>query len=652
MNRLMTFTAIKGLISLLILVSVLPGPFLTSAVFAGGVQSSNSGSSSQSKVKRSHDHKIAPDLDEEVAEYGKTKNADHVKHVILEFNDAVDPTSLAGKLARLNGHVKDVHGSLRLASADLPLSRIHDLQADAEIAYVSPDRPLEPSSHLETTTGAAQVRGILGDKSLDGAGVGVAVIDSGIDTTHDLTTTFSGHPGVVYQKDFTGAKVTGDPDGHGTFVASVLSGAAQVGPAAGGAYNGIAPGARLISLRVLDANGTGRVSSAISAIQWCILYKSKYNIRIINLSIGTLAKDSYQNDPLCVAARSANDAGIVVVAAAGNQGRGPGGSKLYGGIHSPGIDPSVITVGASNSFGTDRRSDDTVTTFSSRGPTRGYYIDFWGVKHFDNLIKPDLIAPGNKLVGASSPNNGLPNSLISKGPNLQISPTSAVADRLMYLSGTSVSVPAVSGAAALMLQANPTLTPNLVKAILMYTAQPMVGANTLEQGAGEIDIDGAVRIAHIVSSKTAKLSTGDPMLTSPLPDSQASIIAGENCAWGQGVITDYYFLYGSNLMTEWQGMYATGALLADATFDWNGVMVQNRSLVARGISNSGGVVQNSGVLLRDGFLLEDGALLSDGVILNDGVIIADGVLVSDGVLISDGVILNDGVLVSDAAPIP
>ena len=113
--------------------------------------------------------------------------------------------------------------------------------------------------------------------------------------------------------------------------------------------------------------------------------------------------DSYLYDPICKAVRKLVDAGVVVVAAAGNNGNDGQGGKVYGQIHSPGIEPSVLTVGASNSYGTDSRHDDTITTFSSRGPTRGSWTDAYGVKHYDNLIKPDIVAPGNKIVGAESP---------------------------------------------------------------------------------------------------------------------------------------------------------------------------------------------------------------------------------------------------------
>ena len=148
-------------------------------------------------------------------------------------------------------------------------------------------------------------------------------------------------------------------------------------------------------------------------------------------------------------------------------------------------------------------ADDTITTYSSRGPTRSYTTEANGFKRFDNLIKPDLVAPGNKLIAAEAATkekiNGqdkiVPNYLLANNPELRAVNDSDYRRRLMRLSGTSMATPIVSGAAALLLQANPKLTPNMVKMILMYTAQPIKGANMLEQGTGQLNIEGAVRVA-------------------------------------------------------------------------------------------------------------------------------------------------------------
>src|SRR6185436_6719707 len=207
---------------------------------------------------------------------------------------------------------------------------------------------------------------------------------------------------VAYSEDFTGEGRTDDPYGHGTHVASLAAGNGRI---SNGQYVGIAPNAKLINLRVLNSEGVGTTAYVLRALDWVATNRSIYNIRIVNMSLGMPAVDSYRNDPVCRAVRRLVDAGVVVFAAAGNNGKDSTGNKLYGHIHSPGIEPSVITVGASNTFGTDERSDDEVATYSSRGPTRSYRTDSMGFKHYDNIIKPELVAPGNKIVSAMSDGN-------------------------------------------------------------------------------------------------------------------------------------------------------------------------------------------------------------------------------------------------------
>src|SRR5262249_23957004 len=147
-------------------------------------------------------------------------------------------------------------------------------------------------------------------------------------------------------------------------------------------------------------------------------------------SLGMMAVDSYRNDPICRAVRSLVDLGIVVVAAAGNNGS-DGTNKIYGHIHSPGNERSALTVGPSNTFGTDSRADDAVASYSSRVPTRSYWTDDIGTKHFDNPIKPDLVAPGNKLIDAEAVNN----LLVAANPQLDTGNSNVDSRKMMYLSG-------------------------------------------------------------------------------------------------------------------------------------------------------------------------------------------------------------------------
>src|SRR5207249_7311080 len=196
---------------------------------------------------------------------------------------------------------------------------------------------------------------------VDGTGIGIAVLDSGIYTGHVDFLDKSNNVRVVYSQDFTGEGRTDDPFGHGTHVAAIAAGGGRVSNAA---YLGIAPNAKLINLRVLNSLGRGTVSTTLAGLDWVMANKATYNIRVVNMSLGTAAVDSYKNDPICRAVRRLVNSGVVVVVAAGNNGKNAAGQKVYGQVHSPGIEPSAITVGASNTFGTDSRNDDGVATYS------------------------------------------------------------------------------------------------------------------------------------------------------------------------------------------------------------------------------------------------------------------------------------------------
>jgi serine protease AprX len=321
-----------------------------------------------------------------------------------------------------------------LVAITIPAGLIDQLSAFPEVSYVAFDRPYQTLGHVTSTTGTDSARQQTVSTALpngvDGTGIGIAILDSGVDPNHTAFKNKNGVSRIVANVDFTGENRTDDPFGHGTHVASTAAGNGQV---ANGAYIGIAPNANIINLRVLNSQGIGSTSALLAALDWLMVNRGTYNIRVINMSLGGMAIDSYKNDPVCIAVRRLVDVGIVAVAAAGNNGKNGQGQKIYGSIHSPGNEPSAITVGATNTFGTDGRTDDLITSYSSRGPTRSFWTDTQNVKHYDNLVKPDLVAPGNKLLYAQSPNN----LMLSNNPLLDGLVSLDSTKKYMYLSGSS-----------------------------------------------------------------------------------------------------------------------------------------------------------------------------------------------------------------------
>jgi serine protease AprX len=444
--------------------------------------------------------------------------------VIVEFRDVPDIRAITS-----HGGIAGRKLSLLKAQvAQISNSQLASLADDPRVARISVDRPaFAMLERTAMTTGVATARQ---DFGVTGAGIGIALIDSGVSGWHDdLNIQSDGGSGsyaprVVHFKDFVNlypadasyTEFPFDDYGHGTHVAGIIAG---TGFDSNGARTGVAPGASIVGLKVLDSNGAGYISDVIAAIDYAVSIKDAHHIRIINLSVGAGVYESYEVDPLAQAARRAVDAGIVVVAASGNFGRNANGESQYGGITSPGNAPWVLTVGASNHQGSTSRSDDTVAPFSSRGPS---WINF--------TAKPDIVAPGVGIESLAEPWTTLysrfsPYLLPGTDPWFWYFP-------YLSLSGTSMAAPVVSGTIALMLEANPRLTPNAVKAILQYTAQVSSGDDFLTQGAGFLNARGAVRLARFWANPQGGLGE------------MADPIAGESVEWGRHMIWGNYRLGG------------------------------------------------------------------------------------------------------------
>jgi serine protease AprX len=469
----------------------------------------------------------------------------------------------------------------------IPVSALNDLANDPEVVYISPNRKLHGT--LDNTTAAVNAAAAW-SSGLTGAGVGVAVIDSGLTTTADLTAS-----SIVYNGTYVNNDVH-DYYGHGTHVAGIIAGSGARSHCTQCFRNlqGVAPGVNIINIRVLDQNGAGTDSTVIQAINQAISLKSTYNIRVINLSLGRPVFESYTQDPLCQAVEAAWKAGIVVVVAAGNDGRDNSvGNQGYGTITAPGNDPYVITVGAANTEGTYTRTDDKMTSYSSKGPT--------GVDH---IVKPDLVAPGNRVVSLYSssgslyttyPANGVPMSYFMNNAGSYFS-------YLYYqLSGTSMATPVVSGAVALLLQSNPSLTPDQVKAKLMLTAwkgfpktmsatDPVTGtvysmqSDAFTVGAGYLDIQAALADTNTFSGPanspvaTFNSSTGvtgivcgSNSICASAPVVGNKGVWGVNSVWGSSSVWGTNSVWGSNSVWGTKGVwgvtsiYGASSITTDST---------------------------------------------------------------------------------------
>jgi serine protease AprX len=660
--------------------------------------------------------------------------ARHVQVIFVSNAEDADMADLKAAIKQAGGVVNNTMPGLRMITATLNAKRVASVADRADVEYVAPNRPtFTTSSELELATGAVSNSGRTNSTQvtytgMDGTGVGIAVLDSGVMKTHKAFSNASGTSRVLRNVSMlntsmanamdasttvempgpnTAARTTyenqvanddvviQDAWGHGTHVAAIAAGRAAFYTSAPDT-TGIAPNASIIDVKVLNNEGVGTIADTLEGIQWVIYHAKDYNIRVMNLSLAANSTDTWQKDPLCVAVRSATAAGITVVAAAGNFGlvKGP---NTYGTVLSPANDPSVITVGSSNHRGSRTRTDDSVNLFSSIGPTRSSSINDKGEREFDNHLKPDLVAPGNRILGAAATSATATNpewngmalrnyEYLTKGLTF----TQAYRETHMYMSGTSVSAPIVSGAAALILQANPGLTPPMVKAVLQYTAQPMPNANLLQQGAGQLNIAGALTLVKTMRTDVAssiaagRMSSGTTLQTPTmrLTTTRSSNFSGESLAWSRMVfVGGNRIVSGDALFTKFQPFYdpkitwAKSVVLKREPTFWD----INKSYVKRftetRLTNTklltAGVVDGTGLLgahsltnktglfmpsksLADlfiagsGFVLAEGLVLAEGFVLAEGLVLAEGVVMSEGIVMSEGYVLAEGLVMNEA----
>jgi len=432
--------------------------------------------------------------------------------VIVQFADDASLTkgkALGTGRVPFGREVKAIRALAVKANATI----LRELMANDGVTNISYDAPVHgtqllgsllppPPSVSVAGSGSAVARSRY---SVNGAGIAVAVIDSGVKPHTDLPATR-----IKAFVDLVNGKTTPYDDyGHGTHVAGIVAGS---GADSNGQYAGVAPGASIVALKVLDANGAGATSNVMVALEWVLANYAAYNIRVVNLSLGHPIYEPAATDPMVRMVEQLSNRGITVVVSAGNMGRNAIGQTVYGSITSPANAQGAIAVGATDTANTLARSDDSVAVFSSRGPTK-----------FDYFVKPDVLAPGYQIASLAAPGS----TLATKYPNFQIGSS------YFRLNGTSQAAPVVAGAAALLFQSNPALTAHTVKGILQFTSQRLKGLDVMTQGAGEINVAGAVRFAKMIY---AGQSYGKRWVRGSRRPVNADLLFGETAFWGRAII--------------------------------------------------------------------------------------------------------------------
>jgi serine protease AprX len=496
------------------------------------------------------------------------------KRVIVRAR-AGKSAAVADRVKKHGDRIEADHHRLEAFTATVSGQELRALDADPDVASVSIDAVITADSTQSSSATGTDVQNLLTaslglvDAKYDGEHVGVAVIDSGLELSEDL----SGGRADRFV-DFTAdgrAAHPYDDYGHGTHVATLIAGKGKRSQVdvirlengkpihvRVARFAGVAPKARIISLKVLDGNGGGYTSSVLRALEFAIDNRDKLKIDVINLSLGHPIYESPETDPLVQAVEDAVRSGIIVVASAGNYGiNQETGEVGYAGITSPGNAPSAITVGATDTHDTVNHDDDTVAPYSSRGPA-------W----YSGLAKPDIVAPGSRLVAVGA----YAGELYRDHPERRVGANALdLTPRYLRLSGTSMAAAVTSGVVALMVQANrethdTPLTPNSVKAIVEFSALPLTAADPLSQGAGALNGEGAVRLAE-------QIDPGVPVGTWWLdgPVSPWTVLDGESITWSQTLV------WGNALV--WGNTVYENRVMWGQTIVWGSTVVRGSALV-------------------------------------------------------------------------
>lgn len=364
---------------------------------------------------------------------------------------AVDDRAAAEAVTSVGGRVETSVPLVGGVVAEVPSDSIPSL---SRLADVVPDRALhvrsaafegEPATAFPYEVGATDMWG-----ATAGQGVGVALVDTGVAPVPDLLDR------VVAVADLTPEHANTDTYGHGTFMAGLIAGN---GTASQGRYLGVAPRSHLVSVKVAVSDGSTTLGTVLAGLQLVDHSRARFNIRVLLLALSSDTDVAPARDPLTRALRALWDHGIFVVVPAGNDG------PEDGSVDSPGSDPVLMTAGAVDDQGTRSVADDEVAPWSSRGPSQF------------GAMKPDVAAPGAHLVSLRAPGSTVDRD----------NPSARVGEMYFRGSGTSMSSAVTAGAAALVLSAHPSMSPDDLKASLIGGATPLAGALETAVGAGVVN---------------------------------------------------------------------------------------------------------------------------------------------------------------------
>ncbi len=430
------------------------------------------------------------------------QHPDAAINVIVQKRDGSNAAE--GLVRQVGGRITRNLSLIHAFAARVPARNVRTLAASHSVNWMTPDANTVKSSSYVCCSSAALSQTYtesIGAASLwgryKGTGIGVAIVDSGVNGGTDLNNANGSNRLLYAVRINSNTKYAADKYGHGTHVAGIVAGDGEM---SNGAYMGVAPDANVLNVKVSDDNGAAAVSDVVNGLQWVYNNQAHYNIRVVNLSLNSTVADSYQADPLDAAVETLWKAGIVVVTSAGNN-----GSTNAGVMYAPANDPFVITVGAVNDQNTASTADDSLASFSAYGSETASLANGSST----TVSKPELVAPGVNIISDLA---SAATSLATAHPDHVVTLNKV---HFFRMSGTSMAVPMVAGAVALLLQSNPSLTPDQVKYRLVATATKL--SSTAGTGAGEVNAAAAV-----ASTSTASANAGLQVAASLQPSDPAA----------------------------------------------------------------------------------------------------------------------------------